>query len=133
LLPNLLTVGGSCAPRMPSGRIALRRSSPRSRSGTRGDQRDGSRPADVRPKRPDPDSLRLHTACHRAGDAHRARGLRLGNISSRLAELGHAQNEIEERITVRPPSSEEAAFLRMTKDQRVYEIVHIGWTIDDGA
>jgi GntR family transcriptional regulator len=56
----------------------------------------------------------------------------VGGISSRLAELGHAQNEIEERITVRPPTPEEAAFLRMTEDQRVYEIVHIGWTIDDG-
>ncbi|MER7361984.1 GntR family transcriptional regulator [Nonomuraea wenchangensis] len=55
----------------------------------------------------------------------------VGGISSRLAELGHAQTEIEERITVRPPARQDAAFLRMTEDQRVYEIVHIGWTEDD--
>ncbi|MDP9850237.1 GntR family transcriptional regulator [Streptosporangium lutulentum] len=55
----------------------------------------------------------------------------VGGISSRLAELGHAQVEIEEHITVRPPVPEEATFLRMTEDQRVYEIFHIGWTHDD--
>ncbi|MEV6987282.1 GntR family transcriptional regulator [Sphaerisporangium sp. NPDC051017] len=55
----------------------------------------------------------------------------VGGISSRLAELGHAQHEIEERIAVRPPLPQEADFLRMTEDQRVYEIVHIGWTVDD--
>jgi hypothetical protein len=48
-----------------------------------------------------------------------------------LAELGHAQNKIEERITVRPPTPQEATFLPMTEDLRVYEIVHFGWTIDD--
>ncbi|MEU4834141.1 GntR family transcriptional regulator [Streptosporangium sp. NPDC023615] len=55
----------------------------------------------------------------------------VGGISSRLAELGHAQVEIEERITVRPPAPEEAGFLKMSEDQRVYEILHIGWTGDD--
>lgn len=55
----------------------------------------------------------------------------VGGISSRLAELGHAQAELEERITVRPPVPQEAAFLRMTEDQRVYEIFHVGWTRDD--
>lgn len=57
----------------------------------------------------------------------------VGGISSRLAELGHAQAEIEERIIVRPPAAQEAAFLRMTEDQRVYDILHIGWTADDRA
>jgi GntR family transcriptional regulator len=55
----------------------------------------------------------------------------VGGISSRLAELGHAQAELEERITVRPPDPEEAAFLEMSEDQRVYDITHIGWTADD--
>ncbi|MEU8035586.1 GntR family transcriptional regulator [Streptosporangium sp. NPDC049078] len=55
----------------------------------------------------------------------------VGGISSRLAELGHAQVEIEECINVRPPAPSEAAFLRMTGDQRVYEITHTGWTADD--
>lgn len=55
----------------------------------------------------------------------------VGGISSRLAELGHAQSEIEECITVRPPAPHEATFLRMTEDQRVYEILHTGWTSDD--
>ena len=57
----------------------------------------------------------------------------VGGISSRLADLGHAQVEIEERIRVRPPTSEEARFLRMTEDQRVYEITHIGWTAENRA
>jgi GntR family transcriptional regulator len=55
----------------------------------------------------------------------------IGGISSRLAELGHAQTEIEEHIIVRPPTPGEASFLRMTEDQRVYEIFHTGWTSDD--
>ncbi|RBQ14037.1 GntR family transcriptional regulator [Spongiactinospora rosea] len=56
-----------------------------------------------------------------------------GGISSRLAELGHAQAEIEERIRVRPPLPEERRFLRMSSEQWVYDIVHIGWTADDRA
>lgn len=55
----------------------------------------------------------------------------VGGISSRLAELGYAQADIEERITVRPPTSEEISFLKMSEDQRIYEILHIGWTSDD--
>ncbi|MGW4413009.1 GntR family transcriptional regulator [Nonomuraea sp. NPDC004702] len=54
----------------------------------------------------------------------------IGGISSRLAELGHAQAEIEERITVRTPSPEEATFLRLDEDQRIFEILHIGWSCD---
>ncbi|MEU1731176.1 GntR family transcriptional regulator [Streptosporangium sp. NPDC020145] len=55
----------------------------------------------------------------------------VGGISSRLEELGHGQREIEERITVRPPSPEESRLLEMADDQRVYDITHIGWTADD--
>ncbi|MEU4235609.1 GntR family transcriptional regulator [Nonomuraea sp. NPDC026600] len=51
-----------------------------------------------------------------------------GGIISRLAELGHQQVKVTERVTVRPPTNEEAAYLQMTEDQRVYEIVHTGWT-----
>lgn len=55
----------------------------------------------------------------------------VGGISSRLAELGHEQHELEERITVRRPDPEEARFLEMTEDQRVFDITHIGWTADE--
>ncbi|MFI9845146.1 GntR family transcriptional regulator [Nonomuraea sp. NPDC051941] len=54
----------------------------------------------------------------------------VGGISSRLAELGYAQASIREDIEVRPPTDEEAHFLRMTPDQRVYEIFHMGLTRD---
>ncbi|MFI7691810.1 GntR family transcriptional regulator [Nonomuraea sp. NPDC049655] len=57
----------------------------------------------------------------------------VGGISSRLAELGHAQVELEENIRVRPPTPDEARFLRMIPDQWVYEIFHVGWTADDRA
>jgi GntR family transcriptional regulator len=50
----------------------------------------------------------------------------VGGISSRLADLGHAQAEIEETIDVRPPKPDEMDFLGVTEDQRVYEILHIG-------
>ncbi|MGI5322311.1 GntR family transcriptional regulator [Actinomadura nitritigenes] len=54
-----------------------------------------------------------------------------GGIISRFAELGHAQVRITERLTVRPPTAEEAHFLRMTPEQRVYRVIHTGWTADD--
>lgn len=57
----------------------------------------------------------------------------VGGISSRLAELGHAQAEIEENLQIRPPTPDEARFLRMTPDQRVIEIFHIGWTATNRA
>lgn len=56
-----------------------------------------------------------------------------GGIVSRFAELGHAQVRISERIAVRPPTTEEAGFLAMTEDQRVYEITHTGWTAEGRA
>lgn len=56
-----------------------------------------------------------------------------GGIISRFAELGHAQVRISERIAVRPPTTDEAQFLGMTEDQRVYEITHTGWTADGRA
>jgi GntR family transcriptional regulator len=48
-----------------------------------------------------------------------------GGISSRLADLGQAQAEIEETIEVRPPEPDEIDFLGVTEDQRVYDILHI--------
>ncbi|MFE0156837.1 GntR family transcriptional regulator [Nonomuraea sp. NPDC059007] len=57
----------------------------------------------------------------------------VGGISSRLAELGHAQADIVEDIEVRPPTPEEARFLRMTPDQRVFDIFHTGLTADGRA
>ncbi|MDP4511754.1 GntR family transcriptional regulator [Nonomuraea turcica] len=57
----------------------------------------------------------------------------IGGISSRLAELGYAQAELEENIRVRPPTPDELRFLRMIPDQWVYEIFHIGWTAADQA
>ncbi|MFC4010528.1 GntR family transcriptional regulator [Nonomuraea purpurea] len=57
----------------------------------------------------------------------------VGGISSRLAELGYAQAEIEENLQVRPPTPDETRFLRMTPDQRVIEIFHIGWTATNRA
>lgn len=56
-----------------------------------------------------------------------------GGIISRFAELGHAQVRITERVTVRPPTEEEAQFLKMSEDQRVYEILHTGWTAEGRA
>lgn len=56
-----------------------------------------------------------------------------GGIISRFRDLGYAQVRITERISVRPPTAEEAAFLRMSEDQRVYEIMHIGRTEDGRA
>ncbi|MET7327920.1 GntR family transcriptional regulator [Nonomuraea sp. NPDC005650] len=57
----------------------------------------------------------------------------VGGISSRLAELGYTQVELEENISIRPPTPDEARFLRMIPDQWVYEIFHIGWTASDQA
>ncbi len=57
----------------------------------------------------------------------------VGGISSRLAELGYAQAELEENVSVRPPTPDEARFLRMIPDQWVFEIFHIGWTANDQA
>jgi GntR family transcriptional regulator len=56
-----------------------------------------------------------------------------GGIISRFAELGHAQARVTERVTVRPPTPEEAQFLRMSEDQRVYVARHTGWTAEGRA
>ncbi|REE97906.1 GntR family transcriptional regulator [Thermomonospora umbrina] len=54
-----------------------------------------------------------------------------GGMVSRMAELGYRQVRMSERITVRPPGEDEAQFLQMSADQRVYVITHVGWTADD--
>jgi GntR family transcriptional regulator len=68
-----------------------------------------------------------------AGTALEAEDSGQGGIVSRLAELGHAQVRISERLGIRPPTAEEAQFLSMTPDQRVFDVVHTGWTADGRA
>ena len=50
-----------------------------------------------------------------------------GGMLSRLADLGHAQVRMSERVTTRPPFPDEAEFLNLTGDHRVYAITHVGW------
>lgn len=50
-----------------------------------------------------------------------------GGMLSRLADLGHAQVRMTERVTARPPTSDEAAFLDLSEDHRVYAVTHVGW------
>nr|WSX25565.1 GntR family transcriptional regulator [Streptomyces tubercidicus] len=47
-----------------------------------------------------------------------------GGSKSRLADLGHAQKLIEEKIEVRMPSAGEAASLGIPADRPVYELTH---------
>lgn len=51
-------------------------------------------------------------------------------ISSRLDEAGHGQAEIVEDVEARRPTQEEARFLRMTPDQWVFDVFHMGLTSD---
>lgn len=53
-----------------------------------------------------------------------------GGSKSRLVELGYAQVRITESISVRRPTAEEQSFLRLTEDQSLIEILHVGWTAD---
>ena len=48
-----------------------------------------------------------------------------GGTYSRLAELDHAPELFSERITLRMATSEEAAFLRLDTEQRVYEVERV--------
>ncbi|SEG93134.1 GntR family transcriptional regulator [Thermomonospora echinospora] len=54
-----------------------------------------------------------------------------GGMVSRMADLGYRQVRMTESITVRPPNDDEADFLQMSADQRVYVITHVGWTADN--
>jgi GntR family transcriptional regulator len=54
-----------------------------------------------------------------------------GGTYSRLAELGHAPARFTETIALRPPTSEEADFLRLSDEQHVLAIFHIAWTSDE--
>lgn len=54
-----------------------------------------------------------------------------GGTYSRLAEFGHAPARFTETIALRPPSSEEADFLRLSDEQHVLVVFHIAWTSDD--
>jgi GntR family transcriptional regulator len=53
-----------------------------------------------------------------------------GGTYSRLAELGHAPARFTETIALRPPTSEEADFLRLSDEQHVLAILHVAWTAD---
>ncbi|HEY1324314.1 MAG TPA: GntR family transcriptional regulator [Streptosporangiaceae bacterium] len=48
-----------------------------------------------------------------------------GGTYSRLAELGHAPALFCERVTLRVASDDEAAFLRLDTEQRVYEVERV--------
>lgn len=50
-----------------------------------------------------------------------------GGMLSRLADLGHGQVRMTERVVARPPTSEEASFLNLSEDHRVYAVTHVGW------
>lgn len=54
-----------------------------------------------------------------------------GGIISRFAEMGLAQVRVTERITVRTPTDDESSFLELDVDQRVYQLIHTGWTVED--
>jgi hypothetical protein len=56
-----------------------------------------------------------------------------GGIISPFADLGLAQARITEEIGIRPPSAHEVEFLKMSPDQRVYDVTHTGWTADGQA
>jgi GntR family transcriptional regulator len=51
-----------------------------------------------------------------------------GGTYSRLSDLGHAPIVFTEDIDIRPPADGEITALRMTEDQRVYEIVRTAET-----
>ncbi|MFJ2111905.1 GntR family transcriptional regulator [Streptomyces sp. NPDC087850] len=68
-----------------------------------------------------------------AGTAIETENSGTGGIISRLAEIGHAQVRITEEVDVRPPTPEEANFLGLSEDHRVYAITHVGWTSEDRA
>lgn len=57
----------------------------------------------------------------------------VGGISSRLEEAGHGQVEIVEDVEARRPTEEEARFLRMTPDQWVFDVFHMGVTSNGRA
>ncbi|KJS53217.1 hypothetical protein VM98_26605 [Streptomyces rubellomurinus subsp. indigoferus] len=56
-----------------------------------------------------------------------------GGMISRLAEMGHAQVRISEKIKTRTPTPEEAEFLSLDLDNRVHQITHTAWTAEDRA
>jgi DNA-binding GntR family transcriptional regulator len=56
-----------------------------------------------------------------------------GGLISRLSDLGYAQARIQETITTRTPTDEEAQALDMNENQRVYEIEHVGLTNEGRA
>lgn len=56
-----------------------------------------------------------------------------GGLYSRLADAGHAPVEFEESIVIRTPSEDEADFLAMDAEQRVYVISRTAYDADERA
>jgi GntR family transcriptional regulator len=54
-----------------------------------------------------------------------------GGTYSRLAELGHPIARFRERVTVRTPSANDASWLRLAEEQRVYTIFHVAFDDQD--
>ncbi|MFB7475582.1 GntR family transcriptional regulator [Kitasatospora sp. NPDC056184] len=54
-----------------------------------------------------------------------------GGMISRLSEMGFTQVRISEKIKARTPTPEEAEFLSLDLDNRVFQLTHIGWTAED--
>jgi GntR family transcriptional regulator len=54
-----------------------------------------------------------------------------GGTYSRLAELGYAPARFTETIALRPPTSEEADFLKLSDEQHVLAIFHVARTADE--
>lgn len=57
----------------------------------------------------------------------------VGGSKSRLTDLGFAQASIRESISVRRPTVEEQSVLRLTEDQSVIEMLHVGRTEEGRA
>jgi len=53
-----------------------------------------------------------------------------GGMYSRLADIGHAPVRFTETVSLRPPSTEEADFLRLSHEHHVLVIFHRAWTSD---
>jgi GntR family transcriptional regulator len=53
-----------------------------------------------------------------------------GGMISRMAQAGYGQDRITESIDVRPPTADEAEFLELSEDHRVFELTHEAFTED---
>lgn len=56
-----------------------------------------------------------------------------GGMVSRMAEMGHAQVRVTERLQGRPSTRAESRALNIAEGQPVYTIEHVGWTAEGQA